>query len=304
MPLYHPNNIQFTYSSSANIAWPNIWPTITYVPDWAIVPGNQPQNREAMSTPITTSEQLFDVRAGERVIVRQVGNDQSVKIWTALGGGMFRPSDEETEIPVSAFIQAITNGNVFLPGDHRVGEVFNRGRFYYKIVDQQGDQWVIAKVNGHAADISWYIGYPLDLGRREDLEGNDALEKGFATALSLYQAEEVKARLERILETGRIPVDAEYKVTVEVTGNAAIQPSDAQAKRLVGDAGITILNVNTTDVSYFKIIEVTKTARWGCGCDLVCTDDLADSYPGDLGSWRVLGCEPTAPNAVSEVHTA
>lgn len=263
---------------------------------------NERKKGNNMSTPVTTPEQLRALKPGDRIVVRQEGG--GTKTWTVNDDhGYARDGAVITE---SAFSGAINNGNVFLPGDYHVGQALVSGTQYMKIVGREGDDWVVVACDsrGSARSIEVTVGEPV--GARVDggMVGNAILEPAWTIGAKLRDAEINVARIQAMLDTGRVPDEVGYSVSVKVKGNVGIQPSNAQARRLVGDNKIAVLAVNSADVSFTKDVTITKPSRWGCACEQVTAEDLEGAVPGDITYWSVTRCTPAARGGVSEVHTA
>lgn len=250
-----------------------------------------------MSTPITYVEELDDLAAGSTIVVKMNDEGDQTVVWTKGEEGTF--TDGETVIPPSAFTNAIGRGSVYRPGNHAIGDRITGvdGR-YYKIIGQEGTVWVLAKTDdtGRAVNTSIERGEPLGTTRA----AHPALDGAWDLMERLYRAEREAEKLAYIMERGEVPDEVEYRVSVQIKGNVGIQPSEAQARRLIGDNQVTIASVNTTDVAYAKSVVVNKTSRWGCACDQVTAGDLEGKAPGEITSWVVAECADADGN--SEVH--
>lgn len=111
------------------------------------------------------------------------------------------------------------------------------------------------------------------------------------TASGVLVADQTDARLAQILSSGVIPDEVERQVTVRVEGVNWVQPTDEQAKVMLGDEA-EIVSVETTPVGWAKVFSITKTSRWDCVCDEVTQADVdALKTPGQVTRWVVLGCE-------------
>lgn len=248
------------------------------------------EKEEHMSINVTTTSQVDNLKTGDRIGVRQDGTEKVV-MWVADGKGGL--SNDGSTLPWRAFEGAITNGNVFIPGDYKVGETFTDGSWIFKVIAVDGDGWVWGKtdVSGHAHSTGWTSGEPVGL---RAFSVNRTQQQAFAVAEHLHAGDIALERLTKIMETGQVPDDVEYTVSVEVKGNVGVAPTEAQARSLVGDKKVQITGVGTTDVAYTKTVAVTKTSRWGCACAEVTAGDLDGEVPGEVTSWAVLDCAPKA----------
>lgn len=250
-----------------------------------------------MSIPVNYFDQLDGLEEGAKVIVRMVDDGSVTVTWTATGDGSF--TDGDAVIPSSGFTAAIERGNVYLPSDYQVGQyIIGLDGYYYRILGREDDQWVSAKTDngGTVRATVLFKGEPM--GTPEEIDDRyigpacDMVEQ-------LWRAETVQKRLDSILESGEIPADVTYRVSVEVKGSVGVQPSEAQVRRLIGDNHVKVTNVNTTDVAYTKTVVVAKNSRWGCACDQVTAEDLTGA-PGEVTSWVVIEC--VDPEGKSAVH--
>lgn len=258
------------------------------------------KKEEHMSTTVTTLDQLR-LAKGEQIIVRQDGTADT-ETWTADGEGGF--TNGEATLTMRAFDSAISNGNIFLPGRHHLGQTLTDEVFYYRVIDRVDGHWVFAKTDSTGkARHSSIVEHDL-IGLSETTADRDP-EGAFAMLARVREGEVAAERLAKVLETGQIPDDIAYMVSVEVKGNVGIQPTEAQARRLVGDNKVQILSVNSTDVAYTKTVTVTKNSRWGCACAQVVAEDLG-GVPGEMTSWSVIDCAPvkTVKGAEPEGVTA
>lgn len=251
----------------------------------------QAEKEKRMSKQITNLDEI-NLAAGEVIVVRQADSGEEV-LWTSDGKGSF--DNDGASLEAEAFESAIYNGNVFMQVPHHVGEVLSDGGYFYKIMAKEGEDWVMVKTDGRgvARSTQVIVGHvPTNL-YPEPAGENQYTLPAFSMAYELHQARAVSDRLNRILESGEVPPEVPYEVKVQVRGTMQVQPSQAQAKRMVGDAQVKVARVGATDVTYDKEVTVTKTSRWGCACDQVGTPDLAESAPG-VETWKVLGCTPAA----------
>lgn len=250
-----------------------------------------------MSIQVTGLSQLTELPEGSKLVVRMGDSGDSVT-WVKVADELFTDGSDAM-ITATGFSAAIDRGNVYLPGKHTIGEVlYTPDNYFVKIIAAADDGWVMVKTDGsgRGRHTTLTIGEPL--GSLWDGAMGD-IEPMFDWAEQAWRAEQIQARLDQILSSGVVPAETGYTVTVEVVGNVGILPTVADAKRLVGDDQITVTDVAGTDVAYTKTLHLHRTARWGCACDQVTEEDLADQ-PGDVTSWRVVGCTPV--EGVSEVH--
>lgn len=233
---------------------------------------------------------MFELRTGSRV-----------HQYTKMDDGTFRKVGEESvSIPLSAFSSSVRGGYVFIYGDQPMGTII-RGDdgYYYKRIGTEGGQMVWARTDGSglAASMMRYVGDPA--GRIN----NDVSLTHIGPAFDLLEKMEglllAERRLDQIMSSGEVPSEVEYLVTVTAKGSVTVKQTPAQAKRLIG-GDVTVESVAEATVVYTKTIEVPKSSRWGCACDLVVAEDLA--APGQVTSWEVVSCAPV--EGESEVHAA
>jgi hypothetical protein len=97
-------------------------------------------------------------------------------------------------------------------------------------------------------------------------------------------------RLDQILDSGVIPEVTELTATVVVEGTHIVQPTDDQARMLLGDEA-EIRNAEQTRVDWSKEFQIDKESRWDCVCDQVTQADInALEVPGTVTKWTVTGC--------------
>lgn len=257
-----------------------------------------------MSEQVTYVERLLDLEAGAKVMCRMNEDGTETATWTAVGDGNF--TDGDATIQAEGFRQAIDRGNVFLPGNHAIGDYIRDpdGRYFSKIVGRENGTWVVARTDGNGRlDTSMLVrGEPM--GAKWDINGQPgALGPIFDMLERVWKGEQAAGLLTKLLDAGEVPPEVTYQVEVQANLNTTIQPSHEDVAAMLPQEGeVEVTYTNPFEVEYKVTQTVTKTSRFGCACDQVSPDDVVKPVGANLFGFRVMRCVAEDGTTTHEVE--
>jgi hypothetical protein len=253
-------------------------------------------------------EQLEAVDPGGQVLVRDQNTGTHVA-WDRVSDGLARNG---VTLPLSKFTGAVASSLVLAHLDPEVGQVYwhssyadRRYRFVVLAVDT--DRQEVEAIAFRRSEIREHTRYTfarLQSDWRIDNEPPESIMVGLRVGQHMLGVmREVEVERDRLREQIRQLNDITtnmVSVSVRLTGQVDVQPSDDTVRQTLNDQGVEIVRRRNALISWRKDVQVPKRGV-GCQCAALTREDVRPMVPTGTTTWdhEVRGCSEHNSGAVA-----